>query len=279
MQRSAIERLLARDRAVVVVSLVLCVAVSAWYILDGAGTGMSSVDMSAETGPAGALIARTPDIVTPHLWSPRYAVVIFVMWWLMMVAMMVPSAAPAILLYGALHREQGAWAPLQFLAGYLVAWAAFSLTATLAQGALSAAGMLSAMYMNVATHAMAAAILIGAGLYQLSPVKAACLDHCRGPVEALTRHRRTGRAAAFRMGLVHGRYCLGCCWALMALLFVGGVMNIWWIAAITVYVAVEKLAPGGRHMSRVMAGALILAGAALLVSSLWSPTAVSADAV
>lgn len=267
MVRSAIERLLARDRWIVVVSLAVGVALSGWYIVDGAGTGMSSIDMSMETGPAGALIAGTPDMISPHLWSFRYAFVVFAMWWLMMIAMMVPSAAPTVLLYGALHRERGSWAPLEFVAGYLTIWGAFSLAATLVQGLLSAGGMMSAMYMNVATAYLASAILIGAGLYQLSPIKAACLDHCRGPVQALTRHRRTGRAAAFRMGLVHGRYCLGCCWALMALLFVGGIMNIWWIAAITIYVAMEKLAPVGKSLSIATAGALILAGIALLARS------------
>ena len=267
MVQSTLERILARDRAIVVAALVLCVAVSAWYILDGAGTGMSSVEMSMETGPAGALIAGAPDIISPYAWSLRYTVIVFVMWWLMMVAMMVPSAAPAILLYGALHRQRGAWGPLEFLAGYLAIWAGFSLAATLVQGLLSASGLISAMYMNLASLYMASAVLIGAGLYQLSPVKAACLDHCRGPVEALTRHRRTGRWAAFRMGLVHGRYCLGCCWALMMLLFVGGIMNIWWIAAITIYVAVEKLAADGKRLSRIMAGVLVIAGIALLARS------------
>ena len=267
MALSAVERLLARDRLIVVVSLALCVILSAWYILDGAGTGMSSVEMSLETGPMGALIAGTEDMVSPHVWSLRYAVVVFVMWWLMMVAMMVPSAAPTILLYGALYRDRGVRGPLEFAAGYLAIWAVFSLAATAAQGLLAAIGMMSAMYMNLATSYLAAAVLVGAGLYQFTPVKAACLDHCRGPVEALTRHRRTGRAAAFRMGLVHGGYCLGCCWALMALLFVGGVMNIWWIAAITVYVAVEKLAPGGKIASRIMAALLVLAGVVVLLKS------------
>lgn len=267
MARSAVERLLARDRVIVVASLTLCVIMSAWYILDGAGTGMSSVEMSLDTGPMGALIAGTEDMITPHVWSFRYAVVVFVMWWLMMVAMMVPSAAPTILLYGALYRDRGARGQLEFAAGYLAIWGVFSLAATAAQSLLAAVGMMSAMYMNLATTYLAAAVLIGAGLYQLTPVKAACLDHCRGPVEALTRHRRTGRAAAFRMGLVHGRYCLGCCWALMGLLFVGGVMNIWWIAAITVCVALEKLTPGGKTFSRLMAGVLLVAGLALLLKS------------
>ncbi|CAN7402131.1 DUF2182 domain-containing protein [Rhizobium sp. LjRoot254] len=268
MDQSIVERILTRDRVIVIGAILLGVTASACFILSGAGTGMSSFDMSLDTGPAGALIGDMPDMIMPMVWTPGYAVVIFFMWWLMMVAMMVPSAAPTILLYGALNRDRGAWGPLEFLSGYLVVWAAFSLVATVAQGLLSASGLVSAMYMNLATPYLAAAVLIGAGLYQLSPVKAACLDHCRGPVEALTRHRRTGRAAAFRMGLIHGLYCLGCCWALMSLLFVGGAMNLWWIVGIALYVALEKLAPGGKRMAQVMAAVLLVAGLAMLARPL-----------
>ncbi|MDB5555962.1 MAG: hypothetical protein JWL86_5946 [Rhizobium sp.] len=268
MEQSPVERLLVRDRLIVIASLSIGVTLSACFILSGAGTGMSSIDMSLDTGPAGALIGGAVDMVSPVIWSPRYAVIVFVMWWLMMVAMMVPSAAPVVLLYGALHRERGAWGALEFLTGYLAAWAGFSLAATVAQGLLSASGLISAMYMNLATTYLAAAVLVGAGLYQLTPVKAACLDYCRGPVEALTHHRRAGRAAAFRMGLLHGGYCLGCCWALMSLLFVGGIMNIWWIAGIALYVAVEKLAPGGKRVAQFMAAVLLVAGIALLLRSI-----------
>lgn len=267
MHRPMLERLLARDRLIVMVPLVSAVSLSAAYILAGGGTGMSSLDMSMETGPAGALLAGTPDMVSPTVWKPGYAVVIFVMWWLMMVAMMVPSAAPVVLLYGALNRDRGAWCALEFLLGYLAVWAGFSAAATFVQGALSAGGLVSAMYMNLATTYLAAVVLIGTGLYQLSPVKAACLDHCRSPVEALTRHRRTGYAAAFRMGLIHGGYCLGCCWALMALLFVGGIMNIWWIVGIASYVAVEKLAPAGKRVAQGMAAVLVVGGLTLLIGS------------
>jgi predicted metal-binding membrane protein len=267
VDQSAVERILVRDRLIVIASLVIAVAISAWFVLEGAGTGMSSIDMSIETGPAGALLAGTPDMASPSVWTFPHAVVIFFMWWLMMVAMMVPSAAPVVLLYAALSRGRGALGALEFLSGYLAAWAVFSLAATLVQGALSASGLISAMYMNLATTYLAAAVLIAAGLFQLTPVKAACLAHCRGPVEALTRHRRTGRAAAFRMGLVHGRYCLGCCWALMALLFVGGIMNLWWIVGTALYVAVEKLAPGGRLVAGVMAAVLLVAGIGLLVKT------------
>ena len=261
------DQILRHDRRIVVAALFLAVVVAAGFILAGGGTGMSAIGMTAHTGPAGALIAGTPDIVSPMLWTTGYALVIFVMWWLMMVAMMVPSAAPTILLYGALNRSRSVVAPLLFALGYLTIWAAFSVIATAAQGTLAALGLISPMFMSLATPWLGAAILVGAGLYQLTPLKAACLNHCRGPVEALTRYRRTGRAAAFRMGLLHGGFCLGCCWALMALLFVGGVMNIWWILGIALYVAIEKLAPGGDRLARPLGAALILAGLTLLLSS------------
>lgn len=267
MGQSTVERILARDRMIVIVSLMIGVTLSACFIVAGGGTGMSALDMSIDTGPAGALIAGTPDWIEPVLWTPGYAVTVFVMWWVMMVAMMVPSASPVVLLYGALNSDRGAWGTLEFLSGYLTAWTGFSLAATAVQGLLSARGLISAMYMNLATTYFAATVLIGAGVYQLSPLKAACLDYCRSPVEALTHHRRTGRAAAFRMGLVLGGYCLGCCWALMSLLFVGGVMNIWWIVGIALYVAVEKLAPGGKRVAQIMAAVLVVGGLALLSRS------------
>ncbi len=257
--------MLRNDRLIVAAAIAFAVMASAAFILAGGGTGMSVFGMAAATGPAGALLAGTPDMAMPSLWSPGYAAVIFVMWWMMMIAMMVPSAAPTILLYGALNSARGPGAPLVFASGYLAAWALFSLAATIFQCALATLGLMSDMYMTLARPAFGAAVLIGAGLYQFTPLKAACLDHCRGPVEALTRHRRTGRAAAFRMGFLHGGYCLGCCWALMALLFVGGIMNIWWVLGIAIYVALEKLAPGGDRIARPMGAVLIFAGAALML--------------
>ncbi|MES2665849.1 MAG: DUF2182 domain-containing protein [Pseudomonadota bacterium] len=261
------DRILRHDRMIMAVALWLVVAAAAVFILSGGGTGMSAIGMSARTGPAGALLTGLPDMVAPMHWTPGYGLMIFVMWWLMMVAMMVPSAAPTILLYAALNRSGGA-APLLFGAGYLAIWAAFSAVATAAQAGLAALGLMSPMFMTLAMPWLGAAVLIGAGLYQFTPLKAACLAHCRGPVEALTRHRRTGTAAAFRMGLLHGRFCLGCCWALMGLLFVGGVMNLWWIVGVTLYVALEKLAPGGDRLARPLGAALVLAGLAVLLRSL-----------
>jgi predicted metal-binding membrane protein len=260
--------LLRRDRLITVVALALTVIAGSAFVLAGSGTGMSAIGMTAQTGPAGALLAGTPDMMAAMPWTTGYSLVIFVMWWLMMVAMMVPSAAPTILLYAALNRRLGSWTPLLFATGYLTVWAAFSLVATVAQGTLAALGLISPMFMTVATPWLGATILIGAGLYQWTPLKSVCLDHCRGPVDALTRHRRTGMAAAFRMGLRHGSFCLGCCWALMALLFVGGVMNVWWILGIALYVALEKLVPGGNRLARPFGAALMVAGLLLVLRTL-----------
>jgi predicted metal-binding membrane protein len=265
--QSRIGRLLERDRLIVTVALLLCVAGAAGFILAGGGSGMSSLDMAAETGPLGALISGTPDMVMVANWTPGYAMMIFVMWWLMMVAMMVPSAAPTILLYGALNRERGSAGMLEFLAGYLAVWAGFSVLATAVQGLLAAGGLISMMYWNLVSPYLGAAVLVAAGVYQLTPVKQACLEQCRGPVATLTRHRRVGRFAAFRMGIRHGWFCLGCCWGLMALLFVGGVMNLWWIACIAIYIGIEKLAPFGDRLTRPLAFLLIAGGVGLLLNA------------
>jgi predicted metal-binding membrane protein len=263
-RRSTVERLLGNGRRIVAVAVGLMVLLSAAFLLAGGGTGMDALAMTAATGPLGALIARTPDLIRPEIWTPAYAGVIFLMWWLMMVAMMLPAAAPVILLYGALHPAGTARAPFAFLAGYLAVWAGFSALATALQGALAAAGLLSPMYMTLSTPLLGGAVLIGAGLYQLTPLKAACLNSCRGPVETLTRLRREDRTRAFSMGLRHGAQCLGCCWALMALLFVGGVMNLVWILGLALIVAVEKLSPWGDRLSRPLGAGLVAAGLALM---------------
>jgi predicted metal-binding membrane protein len=255
----AVEKILARDRWVVAGMLAAITLCAALWTLQGAGTGMSPWQMTAATGAPGALIGGLPDMAMGG-WTLGYGLIIFLMWWLMMIAMMVPSAAPVILLYGALYPQRGVTGMLAFLSGYLAIWGLFSALATLAQGALVQLGWMSGMWMNLGSLALAAVVLTGAGLYQLTPIKAACLRACRGPVEALTSIRRRGRFAAFRMGAVHGRYCLGCCWALMALLFVGGIMNLWWILGVAILVALEKLSPWGERLSRPLGVGLILAG-------------------
>jgi predicted metal-binding membrane protein len=191
--------------------------------------------------------------------------IVVAMWWVMMVAMMLPSAAPLVLLYGRVLRHARAdappgavYAPSAFLAaGYLAVWLAFSIVAAALQYVLAPAGLISATTWWSGSAALSAVVLAAAGLYQLSPLKRTCLTHCRGPVEFLTRHWRPGRLGAFAMGVRHGAWCVGCCWMLMTLLFVGGIMNLAWIALLALLVLVEKLAPAGPLVGRI-AGVLLL---------------------
>ncbi|MEO6779649.1 MAG: DUF2182 domain-containing protein [Bradyrhizobium sp.] len=251
-ETSALEKVLRHDRLIVAVGLAVAVALAWAYLVAGAGIDMSMVGMPMEPMP----------------WSTFYAVLMFTMWLVMMIAMMVPSATPMVLLFTAIKRKQAAsvspsveaWI---FLGGYLLIWAGFSLVAALAQWGLERAGLLSVAITS--TNAIfGGAILLAAGLYQFTPVKNACLRYCQSPVLFLSRHWRPGAMGALRMGLRHGGYCLGCCWFLMALLFVGGVMNLVWIAAIALYVACEKLLPLGHWLSRAVGAGLVVSGAIIL---------------
>jgi len=190
--------------------------------------------------------------------------IVAAMWAVMMVAMMLPSAAPAVLLYARVHRHavpDKVPPTLAFLSGYLACWLGFALAATALQLAVA-----SPMSMALESGLASGALLIAAGLYQLSPLKLACLNHCRSPAEFLSRHYRPGAWGAARLGLFHGAYCVGCCWLLMALLFVGGVMNFAWIAALTVIVGVEKLAPRGEWIGRAAGLALVAWGVVRLAA-------------
>ena len=183
-----------------------------------------------------------------------YPLLLFIMWWTMMIAMMLPSAAPAILTYGAIRRkfaEKGApVAPLAvFVAGYAAIWTGFSAITVTLHLALSPVVPLS-MMMAVTSAMVGGGLLIAAGLYQMSPLKSACLRKCQAPFMFLARNWRKGNWGGFHMGLLHGLYCLGCCWVLMGLLFYGGVMELRWIVGLALYVAVEKLIPAGNHLSR-----------------------------
>jgi predicted metal-binding membrane protein len=146
-----------------------------------------------------------------------------------------------------------------FVAGYLVAWGGFSLLAVLLQSGLERLSLLSPL-MQVTSLYLGAALLIGAGIYQLTPLKHACLRHCRSPIDFVARYWRPGTVGAFRMGVRHGLFCLGCCWLLMVLLFYAGVMNLWWIGGLALYVLLEKLGPGGHRLGRYTGGLLILWG-------------------
>ena len=200
-------------------------------------------------------------------WDLRYSTLIFAMWVAMMIGMMLPSAMPAVLLFGrVLKASPQAEAPIRrtyaFVAGYVLAWAGFSFVATILQYALAQAALLSPMMVS-ASPTLGASILIGAGLFQLTPMKRVCLAHCRSPADFITRYFRPGVGGALRMGVRHGLYCVGCCWALMLLLFFGGVMSLVWIAAITIFVLIEKLLPLGALTGKVSGVLLIGAGALL----------------
>jgi predicted metal-binding membrane protein len=183
-----------------------------------------------------------------------YPVLLFFMWWIMMMAMMLPSAAPAILTFGALGRkfaEQGASAsPLSlFVAGYATVWTGFAAVAVALQLLLSQKIALS-MMMAVVSAVVGGSLLVAAGLYQMSPLKSACLRKCQAPLMFFARNWQKGYLGAFRIGLSHGLYCLGCCWVLMGLLFYGGVMELSWIVGLALYVAAEKLIPVGNRLSQ-----------------------------
>jgi predicted metal-binding membrane protein len=193
-------------------------------------------------------------------------------WAVMIVAMMMLSAAPMVLLYTrVVRRAESQGLPMRapasiaaFASGYLTLWILFSVLATALQRGLEREGAISAM-MSSRILPLSGALLIAAGLYQLTPLKAACLKHCRGPAEFIAAHWRPGVLGAWRMGLSHGAHCVGCCAVLMLLLFVGGVMNLVWIAGLTLFVAIEKLAPFGPVAAKVMAALLIAGGTTLLV--------------
>jgi predicted metal-binding membrane protein len=249
---------LRHDRAVVLGSLSVVVVLAWVYLLLGAGIEMEAMDMSG-----GRMMAMLPE------WTPAYGLVVFAMWAVMMVAMMLPSAAPVTLLIASLsrkRREAGTAVGLTtapFVLGYLAVWFAFAAVATLLQWGLDALGLLSET-MALASAVVAGSVLILAGIYQWTPLKEACLRHCRSPLQFLLHHWRDGATGAFVSGARHGAFCLGCCWMLMALLFVGGIMNLAWIAGIALLVLIEKTLPWGGWMGRATGAVLVVWGAVTL---------------
>jgi predicted metal-binding membrane protein len=200
-------------------------------------------------------------------WDLRYFLMMFLMWAIMMIGMMLPSVTPTVLIYASVARKaamQGTpVAPTgAFVSGYVAMWVIFSLFAVFAQWGLEKAVLLSPMMVSNSVG-LGAGLLIAAGIYQWLPIKDKCLTQCRSPVDFICNHWRDGTTGAFRMGLSHGAYCLGCCWVLMGLLFVGGVMNLLWIAGITVFVLLEKILPLGGRGGRISGLLMILTGAAL----------------
>lgn len=209
------------------------------------------------------------DMARLRPWTGAEAVMMFIMWAVMMVGMMLPSATPMVLLYARVCRKSLDMAAPDtgaFVMGYVAVWTLFSAAATALQWGLEQAALLSPT-MTSASPFFAGMVLVLAGLYQWTPAKQACLSRCRSPVEFLSTHWRPGAGGAFAMGLRHGAFCVGCCWALMALLFVGGVMNLLWVALITVFVLLEKVVPFGHGVGKTAGALLALAGLAVIVAA------------
>lgn len=201
-------------------------------------------------------------------WTAWDLALVFLMWVVMMAAMMIPAASPVILLFAEIARHRRARqsalvATGQFLLGYLTAWAGFSLVATLAQWGLLTAALVSPM-MESTSKPLSAGLLLVAGLFQFSRLKNACLAHCRSPMGFFMTEWRNGAGGAFRMGLKHGGYCLACCWALMTVLFALGVMNLLWVGGLSAFVLLEKLTAAHPWISR-LGGICFISGAAWIV--------------
>ena len=285
MMGTALEALLRRDRVVVTASLVVT-TVLAWAYVLWLATDMT---MPAATAPAaaggdmaGMDMTDMADMDMPDMggmdmgamaspgfraWAPADFAFIFAMWAVMMVGMMTPSVAPMVLLYAGVGRKaRASGRPIAstawFFTGYLLVWVGFSVVATGAQWLLAGLTLLSPT-MATNSRILAGLVLVAAGLYQWTPLKAVCLRQCQAPIAFLASHGgfRSDPLGALRFGIKHGAYCLGCCWALMALLFVGGVMNVLWIAGIAILILLEKTVPTGHLIPRI--SGVLMAGAGL----------------
>lgn len=246
------------DKVFVIAGLAVVVACAWAYLIP------ASLDMYGRMDGAAAWMMEAR-------WDLRYLVLIFLMWAAMMVAMMLPSALPILLIFHkAVRSDPEVRSPsrrlLAFAGGYMLAWFGFCAAATLLQWTFAEAALLSPMMVS-ASPWLGGALLIVAGVYQWTAFKYACLQHCRSPLAFLVEHWSPGMHRALRLGLHHGLYCVGCCWALMLLLFVGGVMSLLWIGAIAAFVLLEKLAPYGVQAGRLSGLAAVLAGAWVLISA------------
>ena len=245
---------------VAILSLLGVVTILSWLYL---------IDMALGMDMSGMMSGEACDMMMMQDWDASYFVAMLLMWVIMMIGMMVPTAVPMALIYAAISRKaakQGiTLVPTStFVSGYIVMWSLFSLVATLAQWGLDEAALLSPMMVSN-SPLFGASLLIVAGLYQLTPYKDACLKHCREPARFISQSWRPGSWGAFRMGLEHGAYCIGCCWILMGLLFFGGVMSLYWIAGITLFVLLEKVIPFGNLGGRIAGGGMTLAGITMLI--------------
>ena len=261
-----IETVLRKDRLVIVAALVVLVVLS-WAYMFWLSAGMSA--MPANETMRGMSMA---DMAAPSFasWSPVHFPLMFAMWAAMMVGMMTPSVAPMVLIYAGVARQSESRgnpfpATAWFLSGYLIAWTGFALLATALQWALEYWALLTSQ-MVLGSPVMAGSVLIAAGVYQWTAYKEICLSQCQAPLAFIQRHGgfSRGRRGALKLGIRHGGYCIGCCWALMALLFVAGVMSLVWIAMLAIIVMAEKVIPAARLISRAIGAAFIGLGVWIL---------------
>jgi predicted metal-binding membrane protein len=252
-----------RTRLLILVAALVITALAALYI----------VWLALPMRAAGAMVDM-PGMAMPALlpWSPDHALFLFGMWAVMMIGMMTPSVTPMVLIYarvmGTAHPTDRTLSPAGWFAtGYGLAWCGFSAAAALLQWILEALEVVTPM-MATASHRVGGMVLLAAGLYEWLPLKHACLAHCRAPLSFMQRHGglQQGAAGSLRLGLLHGLYCIGCCWALMMVLFVAGVMNLLWIAALMVLVLLEKVLPHGHRLAQITGSAALAAGIWLIAN-------------
>ena len=265
---------LEKDNLIVYLSIILIIIITGVYTIFGIGMPMSAIEMTKMSG-----IFSIPSSMDMDMnmgsnnmnmdmnmgWSFSMAISMFLMWWLMMIAMMTPSAAPTLLLFHNLkrigsERKRALSYTYFFLSGYLIVWALFSLIACILHKFFDNSSITDIGMMQIRSIQFSGTLLIAAGVYQFTPLKNACLEKCRTPIDFLSSNNRKGAQGSFIMGAHHGLFCLGCCLALMALLFVGGVMNLFWITGLALYVLIEKIIIKARWLDKIMGLILIVFG-------------------
>lgn len=277
LEKPKLSIVLEKDNLIVYLSIFLIVIITGLYTIFGIGMPMSAIEMTKMSGifsmPSSMemnMNMGSNNMDMKNRWSISMAISMFLMWWLMMIAMMTPSAAPTLLLFHNLKKigSEGKKAlsyTYLFLFGYLIIWAIFSLIACIIHKFFDTSSITDAAMMQLKSVQFSGILLITAGVYQFTPLKNACLEKCRTPIDFLSSNNRKGAKGSFIMGAHHGLFCLGCCWALMALLFVGGVMNLFWITGLALYVLIEKIIIKAGWLDKIMGLILIFFGTSLLI--------------
>ncbi len=277
LEKPKLSIVLEKDNLIVYLSIFLIVIITGLYTIFGIGMPMSAIEMTKMSGIFSMSSSMemnmnmgSNNMDMKNRWSISMAMSMFLMWWLMMIAMMTPSAAPTLLLFHNLKKigSEGKKAlsyTYLFLFGYLIIWAIFSLIACIIHKFFDTSSITDAAMMQLKSVQFSGILLITAGVYQFTPLKNACLERCRTPIDFLSSNNRKGAKGSFIMGAHHGLFCLGCCWALMALLFVGGVMNLFWITGLALYVLIEKIIIKAGWLDKIMGLILIFFGTSLLI--------------